>query len=81
MTKMVCFNPEDVIFLLNKWDALLDDDDKETFLRETKDKIHSIWKEIDDDNILPISAGRVCMIMCMKCRLFAKRLHICNRYR
>ena len=60
---MVCFNPEDTIFLLNKWDTLLEDDDKETFLKETKEKLHSIWEEINDNNILEISAGRVRIII------------------
>ena len=67
MTKMVCFKPEDTIFLLNKWDTLLEDDDPPTFLKETKERLHSIWEEINDNNILPISAGRVRIIKTNAC--------------
>lgn len=61
MSSMVCFKPEDTIFLLNKWDVLLEDDDKDNYFRNTKNLLHAIWNEIDDDNILKISAGRVRM--------------------
>lgn len=63
MPKMVCFKPEDTIFLLNKWDVLLEDDDKVNYFEKVKKTLQSEWKEIDDNNILKISAGRVRMII------------------
>lgn len=57
---MVSFNHDDVIFLLNKWDALLHDDEKETFFEESKELIGSIWKKVQDDRILRLSMNKVC---------------------
>lgn len=62
MSSMVCFKPEDIIFLLNKWDVLLEDDDKENYFKNTKETLLAKWNEIDDGNILIISAGRVRII-------------------
>lgn len=43
---MVSFNYDDVIFLLNKWDVFLYDDEKEMFFEELKEFIGSIWKKV-----------------------------------
>lgn len=57
---MVSFNHDDVIFLLNKWDSLLDDDEKETFFERSKKVIGSIWEKVQDDRILRLSMNKVC---------------------
>lgn len=43
---MVSFDYEDVIFLFNKWDILLEDDEQKIYFEDIKKCIRSIWKEI-----------------------------------
>lgn len=57
---MVSFNHDDVIFLLNKWDSILDDDEKETFFERSKKVIGSTWEKVQDDRILRLSMNKVC---------------------
>lgn len=61
MDRMVCFNPEDVIFLLNKWDAISheDDDQLEEFFQNAKTYLRKLWKEVEDSCIFKISAVKV----------------------
>lgn len=56
---MVCFDHGDVIFLLNKWDTLLDDDQKDMFFETTKEHLSNIWKDVKPDRILKISMNKV----------------------
>ena len=59
---MPCFSPEDAIFVLNKWDAIPDENQRDTFLKNTKKQIHSLWKNVDDRHILKLSAAKVLYI-------------------
>lgn len=43
---MVSFNYDDVIFLLNKWDIILFDDEEKMFFEELKEFIGSIWEKV-----------------------------------
>lgn len=52
---MVCFDPDDVIFLLNKWDTLLHDDEKEMFFKTTEEHLRHIWKDVKSERILRLS--------------------------
>lgn len=56
---MVSFNPEDVIFLLNRWDTMLEDDEKDEYFESTKTRIRSIWKKTKDTRILKLSMNKV----------------------
>lgn len=64
---MVCFDHDDVIFLLNKWDTLLDEDDKDSFLKTTEEHLGSIWKDVKDDRILKLSMNKV--FECLKLQI------------
>lgn len=61
MDKMVSFSPEDVIFLLNKWDTISHEDveQQETYIEKTKKCLHQIWKKVDDSCIFKFSAKKV----------------------
>lgn len=61
MHEMVSFSPEDVIFLLNKWDTISheDDDQLEKFIEDTKKCLHQWWREVDDSCIFRVSASKV----------------------
>lgn len=61
MDGMVCFNPEEVIFLLNKWDAISheDDDQLEEFFKNAKTYLRKLWEEVEDSCIFKISAVKV----------------------
>lgn len=58
---MVSFNPEDVIFLLNKWDTLSHEDEEllENYFEETKEKLRKVWNDVDESRIFKISASKV----------------------
>nr|XP_022309972.1 uncharacterized protein LOC111115502 [Crassostrea virginica] len=56
--EMICFDPEDTLFLLNKWDAIPDEEQREEHFKEAKRRIHDIWEEITDKHILKISAAK-----------------------
>lgn len=58
----VSFDHDDVIFLLNKWDTLLDDDDKYALFESIKEKISSIWKAVRPQRILKFSINKVLTI-------------------
>lgn len=62
---MVSFDYDDVIFLLNRWDIFLDDDDEEVFFQRIKMYISSIWREVKFECILKFFMKEVC-----KCSLF-----------
>lgn len=61
MARMVCFSPEDVIFLLNKWDTISHegDDQIENFFKKTKTYLRKVWEKVDESNIFRISATKV----------------------
>lgn len=59
---MFSFDHGDVIFLLNKWDTLLDDDEQYTFFETAKEKIRSIWKSVRPQRILKLSMNKVLTI-------------------
>lgn len=65
MHEMVSFSPEDVIFLLNKWDTISheDDDQLEKFIEDTKKCLHQWWREVDDSCIFRLSASKVFSIL------------------
>lgn len=53
---MPCFCPKDAIFVLNKWDMIRKEEDKKEFLDIIKEKLHELWKEIEDNNIKTLAA-------------------------
>lgn len=59
LDEMVSFNPKDVIFLLNKWDTLLDDDEQLQFNKKIEKEIQNIWKDVDPGRILRLSMNKV----------------------
>uniref|UniRef100_K1R313 Uncharacterized protein in xynA 3'region n=1 Tax=Magallana gigas TaxID=29159 RepID=K1R313_MAGGI len=61
LNEMVSFDQDDVIFLLNRWDNFLDDDDEEAFFQRTKMHISSIWKEVKSERILKLSMKKTFM--------------------
>lgn len=75
MAGMVSFNPEDVIFLLNKWDTLSHEDEDllENYFEETKEKLRKVWNDVDESRIFKISASKVSKIYI----IFSKR-NICS---
>lgn len=54
---MPCFCPDEAIFVLNKWDTILEEDHRREFLEITKEKLHELWEEIDDNNIFKLAAA------------------------
>nr|XP_022304157.1 uncharacterized protein LOC111111453 isoform X2 [Crassostrea virginica] len=54
--EMCCFNAEDTIFVLNKWDTIEDDEEKDEFFESAKTKLCTLWKEIDEKHILKLAA-------------------------
>lgn len=75
MNSMVSFSPEDVIFLLNKWDTISheDDDQLERFMEETKECLHKWWKDVDDSCILRTSATKLIVHYIM-----GENKHVCR---
>lgn len=61
MKTMLCFDPFDTIFVLNKWDALIFQKHKpeEVLFAEKKEDIRKLWKEVKDDYIVKLAAGRI----------------------
>lgn len=59
LDEMVSFDHEDVIFLLNKWDTLLEDDEPNIHFEESRKRINSIWKEAKPTRILKLSMNKV----------------------
>lgn len=64
MAGMVSFSPEDVIFLLNKWDCISheDEDDLENYFENTKENLRNVWNDVDESRIFRISARKVSKI-------------------
>lgn len=64
MAGMVSFSPEDVIFLLNKWDTIthVDEDNLEIFFEKTKENLRKVWNDVDESRIFRISATKVSKI-------------------
>lgn len=86
MHEMVSFSPEDVIFLLNKWDTISheDDDQLEKFIEETKECLHQWWREVDDSCIFRVSASKVLLYYRLKTNMCATKnipntLHLSNQ--
>lgn len=61
MAGMVSFSPEDVIFVLNKWDTISHehDDKMDKFYEETKAYLREVWDKVDETRIFKISAKKV----------------------
>lgn len=61
MPGMVSFSPEDVIFLLNKWDTISheDADEVEKYFEKTKAHLRKVWDKVDESYIFKISAKKV----------------------
>lgn len=61
LDKMVSFSPEDVIFLLNKWDTIDHESVQklENFFEQSKKSLHKNWEKVDDSCIFRISAIKV----------------------
>ncbi|XP_078327868.1 uncharacterized protein LOC111109476 isoform X2 [Crassostrea virginica] len=57
LTKMPCFCPDEAIFVLNKWDTILEEDHRRELIDITKEKLHELWEEIDDNNIFKLAAA------------------------
>lgn len=60
MKQMFCFDPKDVMFVLNKWDSLSEESNKKKkFYELSKTKIHNIWTDVNDARIISLSATQV----------------------
>lgn len=59
MKSMYSHTPDDAIFLLNKWDALILKHQKKDFFEETKKKLCQLWPEAKADYIIQFAAARV----------------------
>lgn len=59
MKSMYSHSPEDAIFLLNKWDALVLKHQKTDFFEKTKKRLCDVWSEAKADHILKFAAARV----------------------
>lgn len=60
MEEMVSFDPSDVVFLLNKWDSLIfEEESEELFYKTMKDNVRNLWKDARGDYILKSAGGRV----------------------
>ncbi|XP_062610417.1 dynamin-like protein 1 [Saccostrea cucullata] len=55
---MICFDPADVIFLVNKWDAMFDKKRRNTDRqwRNVVDRIKQSWPKVNIENIIQMSA-------------------------
>ena len=54
---MPCSCSDEAIFVLNKWDTILEEDHRREFLDITKENLPNLWKEIDDNNIIKLAAA------------------------
>lgn len=56
---MVSFSPEDVVFVMNKWDSLcMEKDTKiERFQINIMETIRNCWREVDDSCVLKLSVN------------------------
>lgn len=55
------FKLKDVIFLLNKWDTIshMDDTEQKQFLKETREHLRKLLKDVDEPCIFKTSATKV----------------------
>lgn len=55
--QMVSFSPNDVIFVMNKWDSLCMETElkKKEYTENTKESLQTVWRDVDDDCILQLS--------------------------
>lgn len=58
MKQMVCFSPEDTLFVLNRWDTI-PTRQQLNFFNSTRERIKSIWSENIDRHIVRLSGGKV----------------------
>jgi hypothetical protein len=56
LNQMHSFDPRDAIFLLNKWETLSRKQSKVELFEELKRKVHGIWKDVEDRQILKFAA-------------------------
>lgn len=70
LDKMVSFSPEDVIFLLNKWDTIAHESVQklENFFEQSKKSLHKNWEKVDDSCIFRISAKKVSYCLFYVCK-------------
>ena len=75
LDEMPCLDPEDAIFITNKWDTIKtevddiefdfgDESDKERTWHEVKSLIQDRWPTVKDENIFKLSLSEV-----RKCRV------------
>lgn len=64
MKTMLCYDPCDTIFVLNKWDSLIFRKSKpeEVVFAEKKELIRNLWEEVKDDYVVKLAAGKVRII-------------------
>lgn len=72
--EMIGFSPNNVIFVINKWDTLCMETDlkKERFIKKTMETLRNVWGEVDASCILKLSVNieclfRVCFIIINNC--------------
>lgn len=63
---MPCFDPEDVIFITNKWDTIhvddsesSDENDKTRTWKDLKEAIKDQWPKVKEDNIFRMNLTQV----------------------
>lgn len=63
---MPCFDPEDVIFITNKWDTIhvddsesSDENDKTRTWKDLKEAIKDQWPKVKEDNIFRMNLKQV----------------------
>lgn len=59
---MVSFDHDDVIFLLNKWDSIIEEEKKDEFFKSAKKNISRIWEAVKPQRILKLSMHKVLTI-------------------
>lgn len=54
---MVSFSPNDVIFVMNKWDSLFMETElkKKEYTENAKKSLQTVWRDVADDCILQLS--------------------------
>lgn len=54
---MVSFSPNDVIFVMNKWDSLFMETElkKKKYTESAKKSLQTVWRDVADDCILQLS--------------------------
>lgn len=57
--QMVSFSPNDVIFVMNKWDSLFMETEvkKNKYTENAKKSLRTVWRDVADDCILQLSLG------------------------